>query len=135
MTELSGTAPELPNAEASATGSSTQCATTVLPECTARPSPTAPTSQNALAQGSCNGRAYFKCGLTGHFAWQCPTRQAVPRAKNQNEPQGQQNFMYGKVNHMTSDEAHQAQDVVLGIFLASSHLQWFYSILEHHIHS
>jgi hypothetical protein len=29
--------------------------------------------------------------------------------------------MYGKVNHMTSDEAQEAQDVVLGMFLASSH--------------
>jgi hypothetical protein len=29
--------------------------------------------------------------------------------------------MYGKVNHMTSDEAQQAQDVVLGMFLTSSH--------------
>jgi hypothetical protein len=29
--------------------------------------------------------------------------------------------MYGKVNHMASDEAQQAQDVVLGMFLASSH--------------
>jgi hypothetical protein len=29
--------------------------------------------------------------------------------------------MYGKVNHMTSDKAQQAQDVVLGIFLSSSH--------------
>jgi hypothetical protein len=29
--------------------------------------------------------------------------------------------MYGKVNHMTSDEAQQAEDVVLGMFLASSH--------------
>jgi hypothetical protein len=29
--------------------------------------------------------------------------------------------MYGKVNHMTSDEGQQAQDVVLGIFLISSH--------------
>jgi hypothetical protein len=29
--------------------------------------------------------------------------------------------MYGKVNHMTSDEAQLAQDVVLGIFLTSSH--------------
>jgi hypothetical protein len=37
------------------------------------------------------------------------------------KPQGQQNFMYGKVNHMTSDEAQQAQDVVLGMFLTSSH--------------
>jgi hypothetical protein len=32
------------------------------------PHPTAPTSQNAPAQGSCNGRAYFMCGLTGHLA-------------------------------------------------------------------
>jgi hypothetical protein len=37
------------------------------------------------------------------------------------KPQGQQNFMHGRVNHMTSDEAQQAPDVVLGMFLASSH--------------
>jgi hypothetical protein len=49
--------------------------------------------------------ACFKCGLSGHLAWQCPTRQAVPRAGNQNKPQGRHNFTYGKVNHMTSDEA------------------------------
>jgi hypothetical protein len=60
-------------------------------------------------------------GLTSHFLWQCATRQAVPGARNQNKPQGQHNFMYGKVNHMTSDKAQQAQDVVLGMFLASSH--------------
>jgi hypothetical protein len=29
--------------------------------------------------------------------------------------------MYGRVNHMTSDEAQQTQDVVLGMFLASAH--------------
>jgi hypothetical protein len=29
--------------------------------------------------------------------------------------------MHGRVNHMTSEEAQQAQDVVLGMFLASSH--------------
>jgi hypothetical protein len=29
--------------------------------------------------------------------------------------------MYGKVNHMASDEDPQAQDVVLGMFLTSSH--------------
>jgi hypothetical protein len=29
--------------------------------------------------------------------------------------------MYGRVDHMTSDEAQQAQDVVLGMFLASSY--------------
>jgi hypothetical protein len=37
------------------------------------------------------------------------------------KPQGQQNFMYGRVNHLTSEEAQQAQDMVLGMFLASSH--------------
>jgi hypothetical protein len=37
------------------------------------------------------------------------------------KPQGQQNFMRGRVNHMASEEAQQAQDVVLGMFLASSH--------------
>jgi hypothetical protein len=30
-------------------------------------------------------------------------------------------FMRGRVNHMTSEEAQQAPDVVLGMFLASSH--------------
>jgi hypothetical protein len=29
--------------------------------------------------------------------------------------------MYGKVNHMTSDEAQQAQDAVLCVFLTSSY--------------
>jgi hypothetical protein len=29
--------------------------------------------------------------------------------------------MYGTENHMTSDEAQQAQDMVLGMFLTSSH--------------
>jgi hypothetical protein len=29
--------------------------------------------------------------------------------------------MYGRANHMTSDEAQEAQDVVLGMFLASLH--------------
>jgi hypothetical protein len=43
--------------------------------------------------------------------------------------------MYGKVNHMTSDEAQQAQDMVLGSFSHAHTLQLFYSILEHVIHS
>jgi hypothetical protein len=85
------------------------------------PRPTAPTSQNALAQESRNDGAFFKCGLTSHFAWHCLARQVVPGARNQTKPQGQQNYMYGKVNHMTRDEAQQAQDVVLGMFLASSY--------------
>jgi hypothetical protein len=42
-------------------------------------------------------------------------------AGSQSQPQGQQNYTYGKVNHVTTEEAQQAQDVVLGTFLASSH--------------
>jgi hypothetical protein len=59
--------------------------------------------------------------LTGHFAWQCPTRSTTPGAGNLVKPQEKQNFMYGRVNHMTSDEVQQALDIVLGMFLASSH--------------
>jgi hypothetical protein len=42
-------------------------------------------------------------------------------AGGQSRPQGQQNYTYGKVNHVTTEEAQQTQDVVLGILLASSH--------------
>jgi hypothetical protein len=35
--------------------------------------------------------------------------------------QGQQNFTYGKVNHVAAEEAQQSQDVVLGMFLVNSH--------------
>jgi hypothetical protein len=86
------------------------------------PRSNAPTTHGAPTQGTRIGGACFKCGLTGHFAWQCPTWTTTPGAGNQVKPQGQQNFMHGRVNHMTSEEAQQALDVVPGMFLASSHL-------------
>jgi hypothetical protein len=85
------------------------------------PRSNAPTMHGAPSQGNRTGGACFKCGLTGHFAWQSPTRSTTPGAGNQVKPQGQQNFMHGRVNHMTSEEAQQAPNVVLGMFLASSH--------------
>jgi hypothetical protein len=81
----------------------------------------APTTHGAPPQGNRTSGACFKCGLTGHFAWQCPTRSTTTGARNQAKPQGQQNFMHGRVNHITSKEAQQAPDIVLGMFLASSH--------------
>jgi hypothetical protein len=85
------------------------------------PRSNAPTTHGAPPQGNRTGGACSKCGLTGHFVWQCPTRSTTTGAENQAKPQGQQNFMHGRVNHMTSEEAQQAPDIVLGMFLASSH--------------
>jgi hypothetical protein len=57
----------------------------------------------------------------GHFVKKCPNKQSISATGNQSRPQVQQNYMHGKVNHVTSEEAQQAQDVILGMFFASSH--------------
>jgi hypothetical protein len=59
--------------------------------------------------------------MNGHLARQCPNKLFAPGAGGQSQPQGQQNYTYGMVNHATTEEAQQAQNVVLGMFLASSH--------------
>jgi hypothetical protein len=63
----------------------------------------------------------FKCGMSGHLAQQCPNKLSTTGAGSQSRPQGQQNYTYGKFNHVTTEEAQQGQDVILGMFLASSH--------------
>jgi hypothetical protein len=63
----------------------------------------------------------FKCGMNGHLTGQCPNKPPALGSRNQSRPHGQQDYTYGKVNHVTSEEAQQAQDVVLGMFHASSH--------------
>jgi hypothetical protein len=77
--------------------------------------------QNTSAQGNQGINKCFECGMMGHFAKKCPKKQSISATGNQSRPQAQQNYMYGKVNHVTSEEAQQAQDVILGMFLASSH--------------
>jgi hypothetical protein len=59
--------------------------------------------------------------MNGHLARQCPNKPSAPGAGGQSRPQGQQNYTYGKVNHVTTEEAQHAQDVVLGMFFARSH--------------
>jgi hypothetical protein len=59
--------------------------------------------------------------MTGHFARKCPNKQSTSATGNQSRPQAQQNYMYGKVNHVTDEEAQQAQYVILDMFLLSSH--------------
>jgi hypothetical protein len=63
----------------------------------------------------------FKCGMNGHLTRQCSSKLSTSGAGGQSRPQGQQNYTYGKINHVTTEEAQQAQDVVLGMFLTSSH--------------
>jgi hypothetical protein len=53
------------------------------------------------------------------MAKNCPTRQPNQGANQQQHSQGQQNFTYGMVNHVTVEEAQQSQDMVLGMFLAN----------------
>jgi hypothetical protein len=85
------------------------------------PCPTAQPTQNAQSQGGPGLRPCFKCDISGHLAQQCPSKLSATGAGSQSRSQGQQNYTYGKVNHVTTEEAQQAQDVVLGMFLVSSH--------------
>jgi hypothetical protein len=77
--------------------------------------------QNAQNQGGQGLGPCLKCGMNGHLARQCPNKLFATEVGSQSRPQGQQNYTYDKINHVTTEEAQQAQDVVLGMFLASSH--------------
>jgi hypothetical protein len=51
----------------------------------------------------------------------CPNWQQTQGVNRQQRLQGQHNFTYGKVNHVTAKEAQQSQDVVFSMFLTNSH--------------
>jgi hypothetical protein len=70
--------------------------------------PVAQQQQNAAPQGGQAFGACFKCGLPGHMAKNCPTRQSNQGANQQQRSQGQQSFTYGKINHVTVEEAQQS---------------------------
>jgi hypothetical protein len=56
----------------------------------------------------------FNCGELGHYASICPQHNMqTPQKGNR----GQQNYMHGRVNHVTAEEAQEAKDGVLGTFL------------------
>jgi hypothetical protein len=63
----------------------------------------------------------FKYGMSGHFARWYPNKQPTPGSRSQSQPQGQQSYTYDTVNHEATKEAKHTQDIVLGMFFASSH--------------
>jgi hypothetical protein len=94
-----------------------------------------------ITPASTGGNTCFRCGEVGHYANGCPKKnvqntpgqfnnsgqrqtpqQQQPRNNNQT-PQnnkGQQNFICGCVNHVATEIAQEAQDVVFGMFLVNS---------------
>jgi hypothetical protein len=76
----------------------------------------------ALPCGPC-----FNCRRHGHFANWCPVKKTNPVTGANQQPlqprhanQVQQNYAYGRVNHVAAEGAQQALDVVLSMFLANS---------------
>jgi hypothetical protein len=69
--------------------------------------------------------------MNGHLARQCPNKLSAPGAGGQSQSPGQQNYTYIKINHVTTEEAQQDQDVVCS--LQAHTLQQFYLIQEHRI--
>jgi hypothetical protein len=72
----------------------------------------------------------FTFGEKGHFANQCPNPRSrpPPTAVSTPTPSGgansvhvaaRQNYVRGKVNHVTVEEAQEAPDVVIGIFFVN----------------
>jgi hypothetical protein len=81
---------------------------------------------------------FFKCREFGHYANNCPKREIQTPQKGYGQrlgqpssqartgnctPQGnraQQNYVRGKINHVTVEQAHEAPEVVLGTFRVNS---------------
>ena len=67
----------------------------------------APKAPNAINDNKC-----FSCGELGHYSNRCPKKLANV----------QQNYVRGKINHVTIEIAQEAPDVVIGTFPIISNL-------------
>jgi hypothetical protein len=75
-------------------------------------------------------RKCFACGEKGHYANQCPNSSSRPPLTATSTPAptsgansvpvaARQNYVRGKVNHVTVEEAQEAPDVVIGTFFVN----------------
>jgi len=75
-----------------------------------------PQQQNRTGQGSSNIGPCYNCKEMGHLANRCPNKKA--QGPNQQPPR--QNYMQGRVNHVTAESAQDAPNVVFGMFSVHS---------------
>jgi hypothetical protein len=79
------------------------------------------------------GSGYYTCGQPGHFSKECPLNkpsavslsalrpnQGQGRGPSGRNPKTQAHNARGRLNHVTAEEAAEAPDVVLGMFLVNS---------------
>jgi hypothetical protein len=89
-------------------------------------------------------RRCYNCGEKGHYANRCPnprtrtnqtaTATLAPTSGANSIPvDTKQNYAHERVNHVAVEEAQEAPDVIIGMFLSMTFLQLCYLILEHHI--
>jgi hypothetical protein len=91
-----------------------------------RPPATQTTTHNPI------DRRCFNCGERGHFANACPkpcahphqtpAAQSTPGHNNSTPMIARQNYVRGKINHVAIEDAQEAPDVVIGMFLVNSNI-------------
>jgi hypothetical protein len=73
-------------------------------------------------------RMCYSCGEQGHYANRCPNSRthvsqpaiatlAPTYGANSNAVAAKQNYAHGRVNHVAMEEAQEAPDIVIGMFL------------------
>ena len=71
---------------------------------------------------SSNPNVCYRCGEVGHYANHCPRKQnqLAPQNQNSNQKATPRPPNVGKVNHVSTETAQEAPEVMLGTFSVNS---------------